>query len=111
MYLRLTPIKLTLYGLVTLEIPFFDITKVLFQKKIWHYETPTIRKKLIDCHKQEEDKTPPQINSVIYVKWIKVFIVLRNVKENIHHFTIGKGSYTESNNFIKDSSGVFLLFS
>jgi hypothetical protein len=66
MYLRLTPIKLALYAQVTLEVDllFVSFKKVLFQKKIWHYEAPTIMKKLIDTHKPEEDKTPPKITSV-----------------------------------------------
>lgn len=63
MFLRLTPIRLALYAQVTLEVKilFVRVKKVLFQKNIWHYETPTIRKKVIDSHKQEEDKTPPKI--------------------------------------------------
>lgn len=67
MYLRLTPIKLALYAQVTLEVDLFFVTikKVLFQKKIWHYEAPTIKKKLIDSHKPEEDNTPPKIIPVI----------------------------------------------
>lgn len=66
MYLRLTPIKLALYAQVTLEVKllFVRIKKVLFEKKLWHYETPTIKKKLIDSHKPEQDKTPPTIKPV-----------------------------------------------
>lgn len=69
MYLRLTPIKLALYAQVTLEVDllFVTIKKVLFEKKIWQYATPTIEKKLIDTHKPEEDKTPPHITSVLYL--------------------------------------------
>ena len=65
MFLRLTPIKLRLYALVTLEIDVFigTIKLTLYKAKLWQYSTPTIRMPLIDNSKPEEDKTPPQLQS------------------------------------------------
>jgi hypothetical protein len=65
MYLRLTPLKLRLYALVTLEIPLLikTIKITLFKTKLWEYQTATIRKLLIDNSKAEEDKTPPKLQS------------------------------------------------
>lgn len=67
MDLRLTPIRLALYAQVTLEVNliFKKFKKVLYQRKLWYYETSSIRKKIIDSHNQEEDKTPPKIIQVI----------------------------------------------
>ncbi|XP_076085326.1 uncharacterized protein LOC143056125 [Mytilus galloprovincialis] len=64
MYLKLTPIELNLYALVTLEVRLGSISfkKILFKAKLWSYKTPTITKKLIDNRKDEEDKTPPDIS-------------------------------------------------
>ena len=64
MFLRLTPLKLVLYGLVTLEVKlgFVSFKKTLFKKKIWAYSTPTITKLLIDTGKKDEDKSPPQFS-------------------------------------------------
>ncbi|XP_062596534.1 uncharacterized protein LOC134257978, partial [Saccostrea cucullata] len=65
MFLQLRPLRLTLEGLVTLKIHliFHTFKKTLFKHRIWHYETPVIQKKIIDTHKKEKDKTPPQIKS------------------------------------------------
>lgn len=65
MYLRLTPIKLNLYALVTLEVDlgFTTIVKTLFKTKLFSYATPTIMKKLIDNTKEDPDTSPPQIKS------------------------------------------------
>ena len=67
MYLRLTPIKLTLYALVTLEINLVvqTIKKTLFKAKLWSYTAPTIEKKLIDNRKDEEDKSPPKMSNFV----------------------------------------------
>lgn len=69
MFLRLTPIRLALSARVTLEVhlAFIHFKKVLFQTNLWHYETPTIRKMVIDSHKKEEDTTPPKIILVNFV--------------------------------------------
>lgn len=63
MYLKLTPIKLTLYALVTLEVNILGakIKKTLFKAKLWQYAAPTITKKLLDNRKGERDNTPPVI--------------------------------------------------
>lgn len=65
MFLRLTPIKLRLYALVTLEIDllFGSIKLTLFKTKLWQYQTATIRKLLIDNSKAEEDTSPPELQS------------------------------------------------
>lgn len=65
MYLRLTPIKLTLYALVTLEVDlgFTSFKKVLFKTKLWRYKAATIKKLLIDNTKEEVDKSPPLVKS------------------------------------------------
>ncbi|KAK3101942.1 hypothetical protein FSP39_007535 [Pinctada imbricata] len=65
MYLELTPIKLNLFALVTLEIELLGITKTLFEVSLFEYTTPTIRKKLIDNSKKEEDKSPPVIEPFV----------------------------------------------
>lgn len=65
MYLRLTPLKLRLYALVTLEIDLLlkTIKLTLYKVKLWEFQTATIRKLLIDNSKDEEDKTPPKLQS------------------------------------------------
>ena len=65
MYLQLTPIKLNLYALVTLEVDlgFTSFKKTLFKTSLWKYAAPTIEKKLIDNRKAEEDDSPPTITS------------------------------------------------
>lgn len=65
MFLRLQPIKLRLYALVTLEVNvlFTTFKKVLYKATLWHYDGPTIQTKLIDNPKTEEDKTPPKLQS------------------------------------------------
>ena len=67
MYLELTPIKLRLSALVTLEVDllFTSFKKVLYKHDIWTYKTPTIRKKMVDTIKDEKDNSPPQIDSFI----------------------------------------------
>lgn len=72
MYLRLTPIKLTLYALVTLEVDlgFTSFKKVLFKTKLWRYKAPTIMKLLIDNTKKEEDESPPEVKSFGVRKFI-----------------------------------------
>ncbi|XP_062582876.1 uncharacterized protein LOC134244633, partial [Saccostrea cucullata] len=65
MYLRLTPLKLRLYALVTLEVDLwvYTLRMTLFKAKLWQYETPSIRLKLIDNKKDEKDNTPPKLLS------------------------------------------------
>lgn len=65
MFLRLTPIRLRLYALVTLEVDVFigTIKLTLYKTKLWQFSTPTIMMPLIDNFKPEEDKTPPQLES------------------------------------------------
>ena len=64
MYLKLTPIELKLFALVTLEVNLglTKFKKTLFKAELWSYKAPTITKKLIDNRKDEEDKTPPDIS-------------------------------------------------
>ncbi|KAK3101936.1 hypothetical protein FSP39_007496 [Pinctada imbricata] len=65
MFLELTPIKLNLFALVTLEIKLLGIVKTLFKVSLWQYSAPTIRKKLIDNRKAEEDKSPPVVEPFV----------------------------------------------
>lgn len=84
MYLRLTPIKLTLYALVTLEVDlgFTSFKKVLFKTKLWRYKAPTIMKLLIDNTKKEEDESPPEVKSfgvrnicnILIILWLSKFL-------------------------------------
>lgn len=78
MYLRLTPIKLTLYALVTLEVDlgFTSFKKVLFKTKLWRYKAPTIMKLLIDNTKKEEDESPPEVKSFGVRKIYNILIIL-----------------------------------
>lgn len=65
LFLKLQPIKLRLYALVTLEVDLLFTTykKVLYKATLWHYDGPTIQTKLIDSPKTEEDKSPPKLQS------------------------------------------------
>lgn len=67
MFLRLTPIKLRLYAVVTLEVKLGFIPTplilTLYKAKLWEYQTATIRKLLIDNTKAEEDESPPKLQS------------------------------------------------
>lgn len=68
MYLELTPVQIRLLGLVTLEIriPLIGtLKKTLYQHTIWGYKSPTIRKKMVDTFKKEEDSSPPEIDSFV----------------------------------------------
>ncbi|ESO82597.1 hypothetical protein LOTGIDRAFT_236952 [Lottia gigantea] len=61
MDLELVPLRLRLLAIVTLrvKIGFIKFTKTLFKATLWKYSTPTIRKRLIDFGKVEEDTSPP----------------------------------------------------
>lgn len=67
MFLRLTPIKLRLYAVITLEVKLAFIPTplilTLFKAKLWEFQTATIRKLLIDNTKAEEDESPPNLQS------------------------------------------------
>lgn len=67
MFLRLTPIKLRLYAVITLEVKLGFISTplilTLYKAKLWEYQTATIRKLLIDNTKAEEDESPPKLQS------------------------------------------------
>lgn len=66
MFLRLTPIKLRLYAVITLEVKLKFIPPLkltLYKAKLWEYQTATIRKLLIDNTKAEEDESPPKLQS------------------------------------------------
>lgn len=75
MDLELTPVKLRLIGLVTLEVHllFITIRKTLFSMDIWHYTAPTIRKRMIEVSTKEKDETPPQFSPVISRKHVRLF--------------------------------------
>ena len=62
MDLDLIPVRLRLYGLVTLEVTVFGVgfTKTLFKKKIWEYEAPKITKRMIEVSTRDEDASPPE---------------------------------------------------
>lgn len=67
MFLRLTPIKLRLYAVITLEVKLGFISTplilTLYKAKLWEYQTATILKLLIDNTKAEEDESPPKLQS------------------------------------------------
>ena len=68
MDLELIPLKLTLSALVTIEIrvPLVgSFRKTVFKKKLWYYQTPLIKKRIIDVSTKEEDKSPPQFSPVV----------------------------------------------
>ena len=70
MDLELIPLKLTLSALVTIEIkiPLVGSFKiVVFKKKLWYYQTPLIKKRIIDVSTKEEDKSPPEFSPVVQV--------------------------------------------
>lgn len=83
MFLRLTPIKLRLYALITLEIklPFLPLPLkyILLKAKLWEYQTATIRKLLIDNTKAEEDKSPPKLESFGVRRFLAISVIQRNL--------------------------------
>lgn len=83
MFLRLTPIKLRLYALITLEInlPFLPLPLkyTLLKAKLWEYQTATIRKLLIDNTKAEEDKSPPKLESFGVRRFLAISVIQRNL--------------------------------
>jgi hypothetical protein len=74
MDLELTPVRLRLIGLVTLEVNllFAKIKKTLFSKNIWEYSTATIRKNMIDVSTKEPDESPPQFAPVVNKKGVSI---------------------------------------
>lgn len=86
MFLRLTPIKLRLYALITLEIklPFLPLPLkyILLKAKLWEYQTATIRKLLIDNTKAEEDKSPPKLESF----GVRRFFATSVIQHNLYFF-------------------------
>lgn len=83
MFLRLTPIKLRLYALITLEIklPFLPLPLkyILLKAKLWEYQTATIRKLLIDNTKAEEDKSPPKLESFGVRRFLATSVIQHNL--------------------------------
>ncbi|VDI67222.1 Hypothetical predicted protein [Mytilus galloprovincialis] len=67
MNLELTPLKIRVLALVTIEIKFWKLSKtiVLYKTTLWSYSTPTIRAKIIDKRKDEKDQTAPAIDEFI----------------------------------------------
>ncbi|XP_063408925.1 uncharacterized protein LOC134692405 [Mytilus trossulus] len=67
MNLELTPLKIKVLALVTLELQFLGFSKtiVLYKTTLWSYSTPTIRAKIIDKRKDEKDQTAPAIEEFI----------------------------------------------
>lgn len=96
MDLELTPIKLRLIGLVTLEVNllFAKIKKTLYSKNLWEYSTPTIRKNMIDVSTKEKDETPPQFSPVVNKKGVSRYERLLNIE--VYSFTILSRTYTDS---------------
>ncbi|KAL5015119.1 hypothetical protein ScPMuIL_009389 [Solemya velum] len=64
MDLKLTPVKIALYALVTLEVDlkFTSFTKTLFKAKLFSYATATITKRMVDTTKNEKDDSPPEFS-------------------------------------------------
>ncbi|XP_052806221.1 uncharacterized protein LOC128235438 [Mya arenaria] len=67
MDLKIKPLKLELFGLVTLEVNllFVRFKKTLFKKRIWHYEMAQISTRVIDASTKEEDVSPPDFSPVV----------------------------------------------
>lgn len=65
--LVLIPVRLTLFGLVTLEIDIGvkTFTKTLYKKKLWFFETKKITKDIIHITTKEPDDSPPVISPVV----------------------------------------------
>lgn len=87
MFLRLTPIKLRLYALITLEIklPFLPLPLkyILLKAKLWEYQTATIRKLLIDNTKAEEDKSPPKLESFGVRRFLAISVIKKKKKKEL----------------------------
>ncbi|XP_052806226.1 uncharacterized protein LOC128235445 [Mya arenaria] len=67
MDLEIRPLKLELFGLVTLEVDllFDTYEKTLFKKRIWIYEMPKITKRVVDESTKEKDASPPIFSPVV----------------------------------------------
>ena len=78
MFLKLTPIKLKLKVLVTLEVNllFTTITKTLFKATLWQYKAPTITKKMVDVTIEEKDDSPPIAKPVVVKPGVRNFLFL-----------------------------------
>ena len=57
----LKPLELKLAALVLLKVnlAFTTVQKELFKANLWHYETPTISKRIISLGKDAPDTSPP----------------------------------------------------
>ena len=68
MDLELIPLKLKLSAQVTIEIkiPLVGaIREVVFEKALWKYQTPLIKKRIINVSTKQEDESPPQFSPVV----------------------------------------------
>ncbi|WAR05127.1 hypothetical protein MAR_020496 [Mya arenaria] len=67
MYLEMIPLKLELFGLVTLDVKilFKRFKKTLFKKKLWSYAMSKISERIIDVSTREEDSSPPVFSPVV----------------------------------------------
>ena len=68
MDLELIPLKLKLFAQVTVEIKIplvGKIKEIVFEKELWKYETPLIKKRIIEVSTKEEDESPPQFSPVV----------------------------------------------
>ena len=66
MDLKLTPLRVTLFGeiifQIRIKIGFVRVTirKVFFRRKLWEYRTKTIHKRIFGDEELEPDLTPPE---------------------------------------------------
>ncbi|KAL5014713.1 hypothetical protein ScPMuIL_008983 [Solemya velum] len=70
MDLKLTPVKIALYALVTLEVNllFTSFKRTLYKATLFSYATPTITKRMVDTTKKVKDVTPPEFSDFTYKK-------------------------------------------
>ena len=61
MDLKLTPLKVTMFGEIIFSIstPLFSITETILSIKIWEYTSPTIHKRIFGSDEIEPDLSPP----------------------------------------------------
>ena len=78
MDMKLTPLRLTLYGDIIFQISFsiwgrrIRIRKVILKKKLWEYSTKTIHKRIFGSDEIEQDKSPPQFLPISTVSRFRI---------------------------------------
>ena len=77
MDLELIPLRIELDALVTLKVNLFvvKIQKIIFQKRIWDYTSPSITAEIFNINDAEPDKTPPTFSGYSRVSLILSFLL------------------------------------